>query len=76
VQQTIPKHLTVEQQEAFLAQVPTASAATPEMTEYVAHYCGLDCFAKWVDRDVAASGRRTGRSGATPIQKKSLNPPP
>ena len=54
MQQTNPKQLTVEQQEAFLAQVSTASAATPEMTEYVAHYCGLDCFATWVDRDQEA----------------------
>jgi len=54
VQQTNPKQLTVEQQEVFLAQVPSASAATPEMMEYVAHYCGLDCFATWVDRDEEA----------------------
>ncbi|HCJ51782.1 MAG: hypothetical protein AUJ88_07065 [Gallionellaceae bacterium CG1_02_56_997] len=28
-------------------EVPLSEAKIPEASDYVAHFCGLDCYAKW-----------------------------
>ncbi len=28
-------------------EVPLSEAKVPEASDYVAHFCGLDCYAKW-----------------------------
>lgn len=28
-------------------EVPLSEAVIPEAVDYVAHFCGLDCYAKW-----------------------------
>lgn len=33
--------------EVCLAEVPTDEAHSPEATEYVVYFCGLDCFDQW-----------------------------
>lgn len=33
--------------EICLKEVPLADAATPETDDYVAHFCGLACYALW-----------------------------
>lgn len=30
-----------------LKEVPISEAIVPEATDYVAHFCGLDCYQKW-----------------------------
>lgn len=30
-----------------LREVPISAAKTPEVADYVAHFCGLECYAKW-----------------------------
>ena len=30
-----------------LKEVPVSEAITPEAVDYVAHFCGLECYAKW-----------------------------
>lgn len=33
--------------EICLKEVPISEAAVPEATDYVAYFCGLDCYEKW-----------------------------
>ena len=33
--------------EICLKEVPISEAVVPEATDYVAHFCGLDCYEKW-----------------------------
>ena len=30
-----------------LKEVPITEATVPEATDYVMHFCGLECYAKW-----------------------------
>ena len=30
-----------------LKEVPVTEAVIPEATDYVAHFCGLECYEKW-----------------------------
>jgi len=33
--------------EICLKEVPITEAIFPEATDYVAHFCGLECYEKW-----------------------------
>jgi len=33
--------------EVCLKEVPVTEAVIPEATDYVAHFCGLECYEKW-----------------------------
>ena len=33
--------------EICLKEVPRSEATVPEATDYVAYFCGLDCYEKW-----------------------------
>ncbi len=33
--------------EFCLLEVPLTDALTPETDDYVAHYCGLECYEQW-----------------------------
>jgi hypothetical protein len=33
--------------ELCLKEIPRSEAASAEATDYVAYFCGLDCFEKW-----------------------------
>ena len=33
--------------EVCLKEVPRSEAIVPEATDYVVHFCGLDCYEKW-----------------------------
>ena len=33
--------------EICLKEVPTSEATVPEATDYVVHFCGLECYEKW-----------------------------
>lgn len=49
-----PKPVEVEQVacEICLKEVPLSEAISPEATDYVAHFCGLDCYDKWKNQQV------------------------
>ena len=32
-------------------EIPVSEAKSEEATEYVMHFCGLDCYKKWVDQN-------------------------
>jgi len=36
--------------EICLKEVPISEAVVPEATDYMAHFCGLDCYQKWKDQ--------------------------
>lgn len=36
--------------EVCLKEVPLSAAKNEEAQDYVAHFCGIDCFAKWKER--------------------------
>lgn len=48
--------------EVCLKEVPKSEAAVSEATDYVAYFCGLDCYQKWKDQGLQAEDR--GPSGA------------
>ena len=33
--------------EICLKEVPITEATVPEASDYVVHFCGLECYAKW-----------------------------
>ncbi len=33
--------------EVCLKQVPVSEATVPEAADYVAHFCGLECYEQW-----------------------------
>jgi hypothetical protein len=33
--------------EICLKEVPISEATVPEATDYVVHFCGIDCYQKW-----------------------------
>lgn len=44
-----PKPVQVDQVacEICLKEVPLSEATVPEATDYVAYFCGLECYDKW-----------------------------
>lgn len=46
-----------------LREVPLSEAVVPEAADYVAHFCGLQCFEKWksLPEGPAAAGERARR---------------
>jgi hypothetical protein len=36
--------------EVCLKEIPVSEAEVTEVNDYVAHFCGLDCYQKWRDR--------------------------
>ena len=39
-------------------EIPLSEATVAEATDYVAHFCGLECYAEWKRRS-----EQTGKSG-------------
>ena len=33
-----------------LKEIPASEAKNAEASDYVAHFCGLDCYEKWLDK--------------------------
>ena len=50
----IPKPNPVEEKkvacEICLKEIPASSAKSEEVQDYVAHFCGIDCFDQWKSR--------------------------
>jgi len=49
--------------EVCLKEVPVSEATVPEATDYVVHFCGLDCYQKWKSQ------------GNSPIDQSPTNRP-
>jgi hypothetical protein len=43
--------------EICMKEVPASEAKTAEGTDYVLHFCGLDCFAKWQEQAQREEGK-------------------
>ena len=39
--------------EVCLKEVPKSEAAMAEARDYVAYFCGLECYQKWIDQRAA-----------------------
>jgi hypothetical protein len=40
--------------EICLKEVPLSEATVPEATDYVVHFCGLECYEKWKNQRAKA----------------------
>ena len=49
--------------EICLKEVPRSEATVREATDYVAYFCGLDCYEKW-KRQAAEAAATPTRSGS------------
>lgn len=36
--------------EVCLKEIPASEAKTAEAVDYVVHFCGIDCYAKWKEQ--------------------------
>ncbi len=53
----VPQSLPLSEQvscEVCLKEVPLAEAVDFEVGDYVAHFCGLECYAQWKGRETEA----------------------
>ena len=39
-------------------EVPLSEATVPEAEEYVAHFCGLDCYTQWKEQSLRERQQR------------------
>lgn len=48
--------------ETCLKEVPLSEATVPEATDYIAYFCGLDCYEKWKGQsgDTAGASEKSG----------------
>jgi len=48
--------------EICLKEVPRSEATVREATDYIAYFCGLDCYEKWMRQtgDIAAGPAKSG----------------
>lgn len=44
-----------------LKEVPLSEATTPEAVDYVAHFCGLECYEKWRKESESKPGEVTAK---------------
>lgn len=49
--------------EVCMKEIPRSEAMVAEATEYVLHFCGLECYTKWKTGD-AKSGQQGGTAGS------------
>jgi hypothetical protein len=57
-----PQSLPIIEQvscEVCLKEVPQSSAVDFEVGDYVAHFCGLECYAQWKGRGAAEDADAT-----------------
>lgn len=50
--------------EVCLKEVPKSEATVPEVADYVAYFCGLDCYQKWQQQAKAAQARQSTKPAA------------
>jgi hypothetical protein len=42
--------------EVCLKEIPITEARSEEATDYVVHFCGLDCYTKWKEQNKKKEG--------------------
>ena len=47
-----------------LKEVPITEAVVPEATDYVAHFCGLECYEKWKKSPTEKTGQEADKPGS------------
>ena len=47
-----------------LKEVPITEATVPEATDYVAHFCGLECYEKWKANPPEKPGAEGKKAGS------------
>jgi hypothetical protein len=60
---THPEALPLSEQvscEVCKKEVPRSAAVNFEVNDYVAHFCGLECYAKWKGRGTAEGSSEDG----------------
>lgn len=50
--------------EVCLKEVPKSEATVPEAADYVAYFCGLDCYEKWQRLAKGADARKAPKPAA------------
>lgn len=50
--------------EMCLKEVPKSEATVPEATDYVAYFCGLECYERWKNQGSKADDQDSRPSGA------------
>lgn len=48
--------------EVCLKEIPVSEAKTAEAVDYVAYFCGLECYAKWKNQNDKAKQPAAGAS--------------
>lgn len=43
----VPVEVEIVACEQCLREIPVSEAVVPEASDYVAHFCGLQCYEKW-----------------------------
>ena len=46
--------------EICLTEIPASDAETAETADYVAHFCGLECYQQWHDSEKKLQSEKTG----------------
>ena len=63
---TVPTRVSCD---VCLKEVPRSEAQSPEGSDYVLYFCGLDCYEQWKqqkDREGSSSESRQGRRSEPP----------
>lgn len=66
--------------EICLKEIPWSEATSEEAVDYVLHFCGLDCYARWKEQGTrVAESEEVDTTPTMPLllvsQKESLNEP-
>jgi len=56
--------------EICLKEVPKSEAVVPEASDYVAYFCGLECYDLWRRQSDAAKVQREQRDQAVKVPKQ------
>ncbi|MFN3565060.1 MAG: DUF3330 domain-containing protein [Burkholderiaceae bacterium] len=48
--------------EICLKEVPQSEAINAEAVDYVAYFCGIDCYRRWVERVADSGASKPGKS--------------
>ncbi len=63
IETTKPTNVELVKCEVCLKEIPKSEAQNAEARDYVAHFCGLECYAKWKAGD-EKSGEQGGTAGS------------
>jgi hypothetical protein len=50
-----------------MKEIPLSEAVVPEATEYVAHFCGVECYDKWKRQPGNPIGQEDIQTSSSPL---------